>query len=103
MQIKSYNQIKREKKKKESRLRKVRRFFNVSRFNLETKISEWKLRRIRTKALKAEGRVQGLTLTGRFSRLNLEKGFMKKWKGKVMIKKAFAAITIVAVIVTAYW
>ena len=104
--IKSYQQIKREKTKKESRLQKVRRFFRVSRFNLDEKVSEWKLRRMRKQALRVEDshEIQGLTLTERFSRLNLEfKGFMKGWKGKVMLKKAFAMVTILAVIITAYF
>jgi hypothetical protein len=67
--IKSYNQIKREQKKKESRLQKVRQFFSVSRFNLE---KGWK-------------------------------GMRGKVFKKVYLKKGFAFVTIIAVIVTAYW
>ena len=131
--IKSYRQIERESKK--GQLKKVGRLFSFSRLNLENKISEWKLKRIRKKALRAENTENGSLykplsksdfdrnkiLILKIENLN-PKHFFKSFKSRIIftplqkirriksqkyfvtgLKKSFALITILAVIVTAYW
>ena len=65
--------------------------------------ADWKLARLRAQALKAENTENGSLYESLKSKISDGIRGLKGMKGKVILKKAFAMMTIFAVLVTAYF